>query len=192
MVFDRRRERLVGAIDAMLPQDTTVLDIGCGNGQIGAALARDRQRVVGVETHRRSSCAIPLAVYDGTALPFAADTFDWTVIVDVLHHAPNPTAVIAEALRVSTGGVIIKDHYARTRREHLTLAFMDWVGNRQFGVGRDGAYLSPAEWAAIFDEHALDVTAREDSMGLYPAVAGIVFERGLHFVARLEPRLNSA
>lgn len=190
LVFDRRRDRLIDAIDRLLPGDGAVLDIGCGNGEIGCALARRQQRVIGVETLERTSCAIPLVVYDGAHLPFASDTFDWAVLVDVLHHAGSPGSVIAEALRVTTGGVIVKDHYAETTRQHLTLAVMDWVGNRQFGVGRDGAYLSRGEWAALFDEQSVEVTAESEAIGLYPGPAGLVFERGLHFVARLEPRVR--
>lgn len=188
LVFDRRLDRLVAAIDGVLPAECRIVDIGCGNGELGARLAHGDRTIVGVETLRRESCEIPLTMYDGTVLPFGDAAFDRAVIVDVLHHAADPRAVIAEALRVAPGGVVIKDHYAESRRDRLTLGAMDWVGNRQFGVGRDGAYLSRAEWADMWAELGLRPQHLNVSLDLYPRLVKPLFENGLHFVASLVPR----
>ena len=187
LVFDRRRDRLVRALLAQLPPESSILDVGCGSGEIGSDLVAAGHRVVGVETLARDECAIDMSVFDGRTLPFGDDEFDWVVIVDVLHHAADPDRVVAEARRVATLGVIVKDHYAENRRQRWVLSAMDWVGNRQFGVGRDGAYLSRAEWAALWAGAGLTVTDSNESIDLYPRIVKPLFERGLHFVARLEP-----
>ena len=62
---------------------------------------------------------------------------------------------------------------------------MDWVGNRQFGVGRDGAYLSATEWSDTFASAGVRVEQMETRLDLYPRVVKSLFERQLHFVARL-------
>jgi SAM-dependent methyltransferase len=185
-VFNRRRDRLVAALDAMLPAECSVLDIGCGNGEVGAQIATKQREVYGVETLRRDSCAIPSRVYDGSTLPFADRAFDWAVIVDVLHHVADPDRVIGEARRVTRRGVIVKDHYAETAFQRLRLAAMDWVGNRQFGVGRDGHYLSRSEWERLWARQGLALTRLDETLDLYPAPVKPLFEHGLHFVARLE------
>lgn len=187
LVFDRRRDRLTTALSEQLPLDVSVLDIGCGNGEVGALVAGEGRRVRGVETLEREACAIEMAVYDGETLPFADDEFDWATIVDVLHHAADPGRVLAEAARVTRSGVVVKDHFAENARQRTTLAVMDWVGNRQYGVGRDGEYLSRAAWRDVFDRVGLRVTAQNEQLDLYPAPAKPFFENGLHFVARLEP-----
>jgi SAM-dependent methyltransferase len=186
VVFDRRRDRLATALVAALPSEpSNVLDIGCGSGEIGSDLEDAGHRVVGVEVLARETCAIPFARFDGRRLPFADDAFDHAVIVDVLHHTADPTAVLAEARRVTTGSVVLKDHYAESGRARFTLGVMDWVGNRQFGVGREGAYLSHAQWLDVFAAAGLVVDDVSESLDLYPTPAKPFFENGLHFVARL-------
>jgi hypothetical protein len=68
---------------------------------------------------------------------------------------------------------------------------MDWVGNRQFGVGRDGAYLSRSQWQDVFDAAGLTVDDVSESLDLYPTPAKPLFEKGLHFVARLVDRASA-
>lgn len=48
-------------------------------------------------------------------------------------------------------------------------------------------YLSRAEWTAAWSRAGLAVDQWESSLNLYPAPASWVFERGLHFAARLAP-----
>lgn len=186
LVFDRRRDRLTAALSEQLPLDVSVLDIGCGNGEVGALLAEEGRHVRGVETLERDTCAIDMSVYDGETLPFDDDEFDWATIVDVLHHAADPARVLAEARRVTRSGIVVKDHFAQNTRHRTTLAVMDWVGNRQYGVGRDGEYLSRAAWRDVFDAVGLRVTAQNEQLDLYPAAVKPIFETGLHFVVRLE------
>ena len=187
LVFDRRRDRLATALIAALPDEPSrVLDIGCGSGEIGSDLEDAGHRVIGVEVLARESCAIPFARFDGRRLPFQDGTFDSAVIVDVLHHTADPTALLAEARRVTTGSVVLKDHFAESRRARFTLGVMDWVGNQQFGVGRDGAYLARSEWEEVFATAGLLIGDISESLDLYPAPAKPFFENGLHFVARLD------
>lgn len=162
-----------------------MLDIGCGSGEIGSGLEDAGHRVIGVEVLARETCAIPFARFDGRRLPFRDGSFDDAVIVDVLHHTAEPIAVLAEARRVTTGSVVLKDHFAESGRARFTLSVMDWVGNRQFGVGREGAYLSRARWDEVFGAAGLTVADVSESLDLYPSPVKPLFENGLHFVARL-------
>lgn len=170
---------------ALADERCSILDIGCGSGEIGSDLAAAGHRVVGVEVLARDDCAIPVARFDGTRLPFPDGAFDAAVVVDVLHHTADPRAVLAEAHRVTRRSVLVKDHVAESELDRLTLSVMDWVGNRQFGVGREGAYLSASEWSAAFAAAGLEVADTVTELDLYPAVVKPVFERRLHFVARL-------
>ncbi len=186
LVFDRRRARLGSALLTALPEDPcAVLDIGCGSGEIGCDLVAAGHRVVGVEVLARDECAIPFARFDGRRLPFPDGAFDSAVIVDVLHHTADPRSLLAEAHRVTSRSVVVKDHLAESKRDRLTLSVMDWVGNRQFGVGRDGAYLSQEEWSEVFGAAEMFVDGAVTELDLYPSIVKPLFERRLHFVARL-------
>jgi hypothetical protein len=62
---------------------------------------------------------------------------------------------------------------------------MDWVGNAHHGVALPYNYWSRSEWSAAFSAGQLEVSEMKTSLGLYPRPASWMFERGLHFVARL-------
>lgn len=96
-------------INALVPDKGRVLDLGCGDGIIGAAF--DTAFVVGVDVSFR--CArlsgakgIRAIVGDATeALPFAAEAFDTVFCVDVLHHLEQKwEGVFAELDRVLRPG----------------------------------------------------------------------------------------
>jgi SAM-dependent methyltransferase len=88
-----------------------VLDIGCGEGALRAALpARLAARTVGLDASATMLGAHPPPVVqaDATALPFADGVFGVTVAVNLLDHLPEPTLAIAEAHRVlAAGGTLI-------------------------------------------------------------------------------------
>jgi SAM-dependent methyltransferase len=88
-----------------------ILDIGCGEGALRAALpARLAARTVGLDASGTMLAAHPPPVVqaDAAALPFVADAFDVAVAVNVLDHLPEPTVVLAEARRVlATGGTLL-------------------------------------------------------------------------------------
>jgi ubiquinone/menaquinone biosynthesis C-methylase UbiE len=57
----------------------------------------------------RNTQTIPLLQASGEALPFADGSFDAVSEFSVLHHVPNPTAVVREMLRVARRAVVIVD-----------------------------------------------------------------------------------
>jgi hypothetical protein len=79
----------------------------------------------------------------------------------------------------------MKDHRTARPLAHLTLRFMDWVGNKPHGVALPYNYWSEAQWRQAWSELQLQVEAFETRLDLYPGPAKLLFENGLHFVARL-------
>lgn len=78
---------------------------------------------------------------------------------------------------------MIKDHLREGPLAGPTLRLMDWVGNRGHDVRLPYNYLSRREWTAIFARLGLAPLRWEQSLGIYPAPFGLVFDRSLHFVA---------
>jgi len=190
LIFGRRVRALADNISAMIPDDAaTLLDVGCGDGTLARAITNRRPRLeaAGVEIRARPHTAIPVREFDGRILPFADRSYDVVLLVDVLHHAEEPTLLIREAGRVAARAVIIKDHLTGAWLSHERLQMMDWVGNIGHGVPLRYAYWSPQQWRDAFREAGLREVDRREKLGLYGPVLRWFFERRLHFVSRLVP-----
>ena len=94
----------------------------------------DHDSIEGAEALPRPACRIPVVAFDGLNLPYPSGTFGACLLIDVLHHADRPAALLAEAARVGSGRVILKDHLREGFAAAPCLRFMDEVGNRRHGV----------------------------------------------------------
>ncbi|GLQ55700.1 class I SAM-dependent methyltransferase [Devosia nitrariae] len=188
-VFSRRVEVLSELIAKAIPQGGRVLDLGCGDGRIAARLMERRPdlAVEGVDVLVRPVTHIPVTRYDGQTLPFADGSFDYVVIVDVLHHTDDAAVVLAEAARVGRRGIVVKDHLREGWLAGPTLRLMDWVGNRGHDVRLPYNYLDRAQWARALERCDLAVSTWRDRLALYPPPFDWVFGRRLHFVGLFEP-----
>ena len=184
-VFDRRVRVLASALAPLLPPGRLV-DVGCGSGRVSAAIASLRPDVTpeGYDVLLRPACAIPARAFDGRRLPLPDASAAGALLVDVLHHAEDPVALLAECARVAAV-VLVKDHLSRGPLDEKVLAFMDWVGNRPHGVVLPYRYFSPASWRDAVAAASLHEERHEGVPGLYPFPFSALFGRGLHFVARL-------
>lgn len=187
LVFGRRVEVLANHLASLIPAGARVLDIGCGSGDIAAAILARRPDVTieGIDVLVRGDTAIPVTAFDGETIPFAEGAFTLAMMVDVLHHTDDPAALLKEAQRVSTRGVLLKDHFRDGWLAGPTLRLMDWFGNVAHGVRLPYNYLSHREWQAVWRDNGLRVEQMTERLGLYPRPVGWLFDRRLHFIARL-------
>ena len=180
---------LADNITGLLDTPGRLLDVGCGDGGVTALVA---QKIAGLRAHgidvlARPQCAIPMQTYDGRRFPFADQSFDFVLFTDVLHHTPDPLALLREARRVARRAILIKDHRCESRWDDRVLRLMDWVGNRPHGIVLPYNYWSERQWRAAWAELGLAPVQYSTRLGLYPAVVRPLFETGLHFLVRLEP-----
>ena len=185
--FERRGIKLAQAIAPLLPTNGSLLDVGCGDGEIDLRLKQLRPDVefTGIDVQLRNSSAIPVQHFDGTTIPFPDRSFDAVMFVDVLHHTQDPAILLKEALRVARRFIILKDHTRDGLLAFHTLAVMDWLGNAHHHIPLPFHFLSKAEWLALFDQLQLKVDSWNSNLGQYPASVGWIVERQLHMVARL-------
>jgi SAM-dependent methyltransferase len=188
LVFGRRVRILAGALRQMIPAGSRVLDVGCGDGQISAQIAKHGEKVSisGVDVLLRPERHIPVTQFDGATIPFVNSSFDVVMFVDVLHHTKDPAALLAEAVRVTNKYILLKDHFRTGFFGGVTLRLMDWVGNVHHGVVLPYNYLSEAEWLQMYKVLALRPVTTLTDLHLYPKPADLVFGRGLHFITLLE------
>jgi len=187
-----RRVRVLAALAGRLvPHGARVLDVGSGDGQIAATLAASRPdlSIEGVDVLVRPNTAIPVARFDGRTIPHTDGSVDVVTLFDVLHHADDPAALLAEASRVTRACVIIKDHVAAGPLSRAILTMMDEVGNRRHGVASPNHYLTASQWSELIERLRLTPASWEvGGLGLYPWPASVVFGGRLHVLARLDVR----
>jgi SAM-dependent methyltransferase len=186
-VHGRRVNRLAELLTSLIPEHSSVLDVGCGDGLL-ARLIQDRRSDLslgGIDVLVRDHTHIPVDPFDGQSIPAADRSRDVVMFVDVLHHADDPMVLLAEAARVARRAVVIKDHLLEGWLAGLTLRFMDHVGNAHHGVVLPYNYWPRRRWSDAFARLSLNVETWIDALGLYPWPASLVFGRSLHFIARL-------
>lgn len=188
-VADRRVAVLAAGIAGVMPRGARVLDVGCGDGHLAHRLLQLRPdlEVRGIDLFVRPRTWIDVETFDGHTIPLARGEVDVVMFVDVLHHTDDPMELLREAARVARTAVVIKDHVAGSPLDRATLRFMDRVGNVRHGVRLPYTYWSAGQWARAFETLGLDVAERRNALGLYPFPASLVFDRRLHFLARLVP-----
>lgn len=188
LVHSRRARVIADALAPWLPAEGLVIDVGCGDGAVAANLLARRTglRIEGYDVMGREDAAIPIHAFDGRRLPLADRSVDAVMLVDVLHHCESPGDMLKEALRVSRGAVVVKDHRLGHPGARALLTAMDWIGNRPHGVVLAYNYWDEQQWRAAWRALGLHPSRYRSRLGLYPFPFSILFDSGLHFAALLE------
>ncbi len=184
-----RRARIISQIlSDLIPAGAEVFDIGCGSGEISSRLIQfdPKLSIRGFEVHARPECAIPFETFDGSNIPIESLSADVSMLVDVLHHTQEAEKLLADASRVSREYVLIKDVISENMFDFIVLKFMDWIGNRSYGLKLVCIYKNRREWNEIFSSNQLEIIEWKDDISLYPKPTDRLFVRKMHFIALLK------
>jgi ArsR family transcriptional regulator len=152
--WDRLRDDLFGdrfhlaAFAAFAEADWVVGDLGCGTGQVSAALAPFVSRVVAVDASAAMLQAarkrlhgvdnVDLRRGELEALPIDDGRLDAATLMLVLHHIPEPAKALSEVARVlkPAGRVVIVDMLPHDRENYRQQMGHAWLGFSEEHAGR--------------------------------------------------------
>ena len=152
--WDRLRDELFGdrvhleALGALAGDDWVAGDLGCGTGQVSAALAPFVARVIGVDASAAMLQAAKrrLAAFSNVdlrrgeleALPIDDSRLDLASLMLVLHHVPEPAKALAEVGRVLKPGgrVVVGDMLPHDRESYRQQMGHVWLGFSEEAVSR--------------------------------------------------------
>ncbi len=126
----------------------TVADLGCGTGEVSAAIAPFVKRVIAIDgsaamlnaAKRRlqAFANVDLRRGDLEALPQGNDVIDAATLMLVLHHVPDPERALAETARVLKPGgrVVVVDMLPHDRESYRQQMGHVWLGFSEQHVTR--------------------------------------------------------
>ena len=98
-------------LDRIAPDAKSILEFGCGEATLGAALKqRQKCRVVGIEIDRHAAAMAGKRiddVYCGDAREIVAilqETFDWIIGGDIIEHLDDPWTFLSDLRRIAKPG----------------------------------------------------------------------------------------
>jgi ubiquinone/menaquinone biosynthesis C-methylase UbiE/DNA-binding transcriptional ArsR family regulator len=152
--WDRLRQELFGrasslhALPALFDPRWVVGDLGCGTGQTTAAIAPFVARVVAVDRsgemlqaarrRLRDQSNVDIRRGELETLPISDGELDVAIMMLVLHHVPDPAAVLGEAARVVRPGgrLVVCDMLPHDREEYKQQMGHVWLGFSEDQVAR--------------------------------------------------------
>ena len=123
-----RASLIANAYKDFLGPSKKVLDIGCGNGIVGAEVAKQTgASISGTDIMEYLKMPIPFRkIINEEKIPYDDNSFDVAMINDVLHHMPyeQQGKILREALRVSPTVLAFELEPTPLTR------FLDWLSNK--------------------------------------------------------------
>ena len=183
--WDRVRDELFGdrfhlaAFAAFADHEAVVADLGCGTGQVSAALAPFVRRVIAVDASAamlqaakrrlQSFDNVELRRGDLESLPIDDGRVDAATLMLVLHHVPEPAHALKDAARILKPGgkAILVDMLPHDREHYRQQMGHVWLG---FGEPQIERLLGEAGFTGT-RVVALAPDARAKGPGLFVATA---------------------
>ena len=126
------------------------LDVGSGYGDFAAFLQSAGLAVTAVDVADQGQQPdIEPQIFDGSTIPFPAQSFDTVIAMFVLHHAHDQLRLLAECGRVARRRIIVGEDVTETPVDKLLASIHLW--SSPWGRARASCH-SDGRWREIFDD----------------------------------------
>ncbi len=151
-----RVDPIIASFASVIKPGSRIIDIGAGKGHLAREMVEQFEaRVTLVDVAHYNQTNLPLIICDSRALAFEDDSFDYAILSFVLHHSPNPKAILSEALRVARRAIVIENDVRGKIRGALTRA-IDSLPALRYGTPPCHIVQSREEWLKMFREFQVE------------------------------------
>ncbi len=171
----KRAGGVVAIFAGWFEQPGTWLDVGGSWGFCAAELKQRGFDAWVVDVVRPAVQAVPVLVYPGDRLPFEDASWDVVSMITMLHHVPEPAALVREAARVSKKYVLLAEDLDGFGGRFWTV-LRDMVFNLEF-IGHPKQFRKEKEWPVFFAEQGLKLVRFEK---VITSLLGIKIENGFY------------
>jgi len=152
----QRSEVVVSRILPYLSKTYNIIDIGSGTGDVALLLRSRGMSITPVDVDDFHGVRlIKTTIYDGITLPFPDYSYDTALLLMVMHHTPNPDAILTEVSRVARNIVVIETSYT-TKLNRLWTILSDAIGNLRLDAFWN-SYKTDEDWRKLFKKHGYKV-----------------------------------
>lgn len=141
-----------------LPKSGKVLDLGAGACMFTKLLYDRGYKMTPVDIKDNSfykDINIRSEIYDGKHIKYKDNYFDACIMIAILHHTPDPDALVKEAVRVSKR-LIIKEDVITNIFQRLYTYFIDSLINREW-AGHPHTNKTDLGWQELFKKLGLKI-----------------------------------
>ena len=144
----QRNRDLLAFVTAHLPAPpASVLEVGCGRGELARALVETGREVTGIDPEAPDGPPFVRVTLEHFETP---DRFDAVVAASSLHHLHDFPAALDKICRLlAPGGVLVVDDYAKERVDQATA---EWYYERRQAIAEAGGRTAPASFDACLRE----------------------------------------
>jgi ubiquinone/menaquinone biosynthesis C-methylase UbiE len=155
-VLEKRAEKIAQCFEAHLSPGSRILDLGGGWGFYAAPLRKRGHEHLVLDVVNPGYQKAPVMLYDGSRIPFPDGSFDVTVLVTMLHHVPDPEALLKEVRRVTRQKVVVvEDLYHHAAGRFWTIC-RDRFLNVEF-MSHPHQFRTDGGWRAFFKKAGFEV-----------------------------------
>lgn len=176
----RRAQDVVSVFAGWFGQTGTWLDVGGSWGFCASELKQRGWDTLVVDVVKPAVQAVPVLIYPGDRLPFENESWDVVSMITMLHHVPDPAALVKEAARVSKKYVMLAEDLDGFGGRFWTV-LRDQIFNLEF-VGHPKQFRKENEWPVFFAEQGLTLVRFEK---VVTRLLGMKIENGFYLFEKM-------
>lgn len=176
----QRACQVVSVWDNWVTHSISWLDVGGSWGFCAAELKKRGFSAWVVDVVKPAVQEAPVFIYPGDRLPFQDASWDVVSMITMLHHVPNPGALVLEAARVTKKHVLLVEDLDGFGGRFWTV-LRDMIFNLEF-FGHPKQFRRQVEWTAFFEERGLKLVRFEK---VRTRLLGLPIENGFYLFEKI-------